>query len=62
MAQYDDAGSIGRRYRRADAIGVPAAITVDDDTLEKGTVRDRDTMQQKTLPVEELNCYGFVSV
>lgn len=56
MVQYDETGSIGKRYRRCDAIGVPAAVTVDDDTLEKGTVtvRDRDTMRQETLPVEEL--------
>lgn len=56
MVQYDDSGSIGKRYRRGDAIGVPFAITVDDDTMEKGTVtvRERDTMQQSTIPVEEL--------
>lgn len=56
MVQYDDSGSIGKRYRRGDAIGVPFAITVDDDTMEKGTVtvRERDTMQQNTIPVEEL--------
>ncbi|MDE6054384.1 MAG: glycine--tRNA ligase, partial [Lachnospiraceae bacterium] len=56
MVQYDDSGSIGKRYRRGDAIGVPFAITVDDDTLENGTVtvRDRDTMRQSTIPVEEL--------
>lgn len=59
MVQYDDAGSIGKRYRRGDAIGVPAAVTIDDDTLEKGTVtvRDRDTMQQQTLPAGELVSY-----
>ena len=59
MVQYDEAGSIGKRYRRCDAIGVPAAVTVDDDTLEKGTVtvRDRDTMRQETLPVEELESF-----
>lgn len=56
MVQYDDSGSIGKRYRRGDAIGVPFAVTVDDDTLEKGTVtvRDRDTMQQSIISVEEL--------
>lgn len=56
MVQYDDSGSIGKRYRRGDAIGVPFAVTVDDDTLEKGTVtvRDRDTMQQNIISVEEL--------
>lgn len=61
MVQYDESGSIGKRYRRSDAIGVPAAVTVDDDTLEKGTVtvRDRDTMQQRTLPVEALAPYLY---
>ena len=45
---YDESGSIGKRYRRSDAIGTPFAITIDDDTLEYNTVtvRDRDTMQQ----------------
>jgi len=52
---YDDSGSIGRRYARADEIGIKYAITVDYDTLEDGTVtlRDRDTTEQKRLPVEE---------
>ena len=46
---YDESGSIGKRYRRSDAIGTPFAITIDDDTLEYNTVtvRDRDTMQQE---------------
>jgi glycyl-tRNA synthetase len=45
---YDDSGNIGKRYRRGDAIGTPFAITVDDNTLEKGivTLRDRDSMKQ----------------
>ena len=52
---YDEAGSIGKRYRRQDAIGTPFCITVDYDTLEDGTVtlRDRDTMQQKRVSVDE---------
>ncbi len=56
---YDETGSIGKRYRRSDAIGTPFAITIDDDTLEKGTVtlRDRDTMEQITLSVTELKDY-----
>jgi glycyl-tRNA synthetase len=50
---YDDAGSIGRRYRRHDEIGTPFAITVDFDTLEDQavTVRDRDSMQQERIPM-----------
>ena len=53
---YDDSGSIGRRYRRVDEIGVPFAITVDAQTLQDGTVtlRDRDTMQQTRIPIDEL--------
>jgi glycyl-tRNA synthetase len=47
--EYDEAGSIGKRYRRQDEIGTPYCITVDDQTLADGTVtiRDRDTMEQK---------------
>ncbi len=57
--EYDDAGSIGKRYRRQDEIGTPVCITVDFDTLEDGTVtvRDRDTMGQKRIKIEELDCY-----
>ena len=56
MVQYEESGSIGKRYRRGDAIGIPYAITVDDTTLEKETVtvRDRDTMEQCVIPVSEL--------
>ena len=55
MTTYDEAGSIGKRYRRQDVIGRPFAITVDDETLNNNTVtiRDRDTMEQITLSVEE---------
>ena len=55
MCSYDESGSIGKRYRRSDAIGTPYAITIDDDTLNKGTVtvRDRDTMKQETMSLEE---------
>jgi glycyl-tRNA synthetase len=54
--QYDEKDSIGKRYRRQDAIGTPFAITVDHQSLEDRTVtlRDRDTMEQKRLKVEEL--------
>ena len=56
---YDESGSIGKRYRRNDAVGTPFSITVDDETLEKGTVtiRDRDTMEQIKLPIEEVKKY-----
>ena len=56
---YDEAGSIGKRYRRSDAIGTPFVITVDDETLnnETITIRDRDTMEQITLNIEEVKDY-----
>ncbi len=56
---YDESGSIGKRYRRSDAIGTPFAITIDDATLENDTVtlRDRDTMEQITLKIDELVDY-----
>ncbi len=59
MCTYDETGSIGKRYRRCDAIGVPYCITVDDETFNQGTVtlRDRDTMEQIVLPVEEIEAY-----
>ena len=61
MVQYEESGSIGKRYRRGDAIGIPYAITVDDTTLEQGTVtvRDRDTMEQSVISVSEL--MGFLA-
>ena len=54
--QYDEKDSIGKRYRRQDAIGTPYCITVDHDTAADGcvTLRDRDTMQQERVPVESL--------
>ena len=54
--QYEDKDSIGKRYRRQDAIGTPYCITVDHDTLEDHcvTVRDRDTMSQERVPIAEL--------
>ena len=56
---YDDAGSIGKRYRREDEIGTPICITYDFDSLEDNcvTVRDRDTMEQKRIPIAELKAY-----
>jgi len=59
MVDYDDAGSIGKRYRREDEIGTPYCITFDFDSLEDKavTVRDRDTMEQVRVPISELNAY-----
>ena len=59
MVDYDETGSIGKRYRRQDEIGTPMCITVDFDTLETGvvTVRDRDTMEQDHVHVDELVAY-----
>ncbi len=56
---YDEAGSIGKRYRRQDEIGTPFCLTVDFDTLENGTVtlRDRDSMEQVRLSPEEAIAY-----
>ena len=56
---YDESGSIGKRYRRQDAIGTPFSLTVDDNTIDNGTVtiRDRDTMEQVTLKLEEVIPY-----
>ena len=59
MVSYDESGTIGKRYRRCDAVGTPFAITVDDDTINNNTVtiRDRDTMEQITLPLDEVDSY-----
>ena len=59
MLDYDETGSIGKRYRREDEIGTPFCITIDFDTEQDGcvTVRDRDTMQQVRIPIEELDAY-----
>ena len=56
---YDDAGSIGKRYRREDEIGTPICITYDFDSVEDKcvTVRDRDTMEQKRIPISDLKDY-----
>ena len=57
MAEYDDSGAIGRRYRRQDEVGTPFAVTIDYDTKETGTVtlRDRDSMKQVRVAVSDLN-------
>ena len=59
MVTYDDTGSIGKRYRRQDAIGTPYSITVDFDTANDNcvTVRDRDTMQQERININDLVAY-----
>ena len=59
MCDYDDAGSIGKRYRRQDEIGTPFCITIDFDTLENNTVtiRERDSMQQIRLPIDKICDY-----
>ena len=65
MIDFDETGSIGKRYRREDEIGTPYCITVDFDTVgdaEKAgdncvTVRERDTMQQVRVPISELKSY-----
>ncbi|MCL2195482.1 MAG: glycine--tRNA ligase [Oscillospiraceae bacterium] len=59
MCEYDDTGSIGKRYRRQDEIGTPFCVTVDFDTAEDGcvTVRERDSMAQVRLPIGELAQY-----
>ncbi|MBR5156295.1 MAG: glycine--tRNA ligase [Clostridia bacterium] len=57
--EFDDAGSIGKRYRRQDEIGTPYCLTYDFDSVEKGTVtvRDRDTMEQVTIKIDEIFDY-----
>ena len=54
--EYDESGSIGRRYRRQDQVGTPFCITVDFDTLDDNavTLRDRDTMQQERISIDQL--------
>lgn len=56
MCNYDEAGSIGKRYRRQDEIGTPFCVTIDFDTLEDNTVtiRERDSMEQIRLPIDKL--------
>ena len=57
MTQYDDAQSIGRRYRRQDEIGTPLCVTIDFQTVEEDqavTIRERDSMAQVRVPIEGL--------
>jgi glycyl-tRNA synthetase len=57
LCQYDEKDSIGKRYRRQDAIGTPFSVTVDHETLENNTVtiRDRDTMEQVRVNIADLH-------
>lgn len=59
QCEFDDNGNVGKRYRRQDEIGTPYCVTVDFDTLQDAsvTVRDRDTMQQECMKIEELRDY-----
>jgi len=52
--EYDDSASIGKRYRRQDEIGTPWALTIDQQTIEDGTItlRDRDTLEQERIPLD----------
>jgi glycyl-tRNA synthetase len=56
VTSYDDAGAIGRRYRRQDEVGTPFCVTVDFDSLNDGqvTVRERDSMAQDRIPIANL--------
>ena len=60
MCQYDEKDTVGRRYRRQDAIGTPYCITIDQQTFEDNTVtiRDRDTMQQDRISASEIIGYA----
>ena len=59
MCDYDEAGSIGKRYRREDEIGTPYCVTIDFDTLEDNavTIRDRDSMEQVRVKIDELEAW-----
>ena len=59
MCDYDEAGSIGKRYRREDEIGTPYCVTIDFDTLEDEsvTIRDRDIMEQVRVKIDELTSW-----
>ena len=59
MVEFDDSQAIGRRYRRQDEIGTPFCVTVDFDTLQDDavTVRDRDTMKQERVSLDQIEDY-----
>jgi len=56
VVEYDEGGAIGKRYRRQDEIGTPYCITVDNESIDNGTVtvRERDSMEQESILVEDL--------
>ena len=64
MIDYDEAGSIGKRYRRQDEIGTPYCITIDFESLENNTVtiRDRDSMEQQRIEIDKLNQFLFEKI
>jgi glycyl-tRNA synthetase len=57
--QWDTSGSIGKRYRRQDEIGTPFCITIDNDSLNDSaaTIRNRDTMQQERIPIDNIKAF-----
>ena len=59
MCSYDETANIGKRYRRQDIIGTPYCITIDDNTLNNNTVtvRDRDTMKQEVVNIDDIQKY-----
>jgi glycyl-tRNA synthetase len=59
MVDYDESGSIGKRYRRQDEVGTPFCITYDFDSEDDNsvTIRDRDTMEQQRLSIDEIKAY-----
>ena len=59
MTSYDETANIGKRYRRADVVGTPFCVTIDDETINNNTVtiRDRDTMEQVTIKIDEIVDY-----
>ena len=59
MCTYDESGTIGKRYRRQDEIGTPYCITIDYDTEKDDcvTIRNRDTMEQERIKIEEISNY-----
>ena len=59
MKRQWKSGSIGKRYRREDALGTPYCITIDDETINNGTVtiRNRDTMKQEIIKIEDIENY-----
>jgi glycyl-tRNA synthetase len=59
VCEYDEVGSVGKRYARMDEIGTPFCVTIDSDNFEAGnvTIRHRDSMEQETVAISDLNDY-----